>query len=192
MEKVVQDIKVSIVIPTLLRATLNEVKQALQPQCEQLIVIPGSDTIGAKLNKGFSKADGDFFMKCDDDDEYGPNYVQVMLDALGDEMAIALVSPFRVLWNAQVYQLPVPFRSGATLTFPRAVWEQVRFRENLETDVDAWWLHDCSLKGIPIISVSSDQFTARRHSEGHTWTHTHRESVEDLLTRIGPIQTQLA
>jgi glycosyltransferase involved in cell wall biosynthesis len=148
-------------------------------------VAPGT-SIGEKLNSGLAAARGAWCQKMDDDDWYGPAFLDLMMAALAEHRttvcrpAVAFLMPFLFFDVAQweVRQSVVNNLPGATLVFAREDWEHRPFRP-LFQDEDMWFLRDQTRAGAVVLPVRSpgalDAFLAVRHrnlgrDRGHTWT----------------------
>jgi glycosyltransferase involved in cell wall biosynthesis len=140
--------------------------------------------LGIKLNHGVDAARGSLCMKMDDDDWYGPDYLQSSVSAL-------LASRRYVCVPAVVFHLGFLFfdlrtwrihesagynAPGATLLFAKDDWRRRPFRP-LPTDEDVWFYRDQIKAGaMPLPIDSKETFVAIRHrghagTFGHTWTH---------------------
>jgi len=145
---------------------------------------PGTP-IGTKLNRGLEEARGVWCHKMDDDDWYGPAFLDAMISAITDHRAelcrpvVAFLMPFLFFevarWEirrSRVNNLP-----GATLVFAREDWQHRPFRP-LSQDEDMWFVRDQTRWGAIVLPVrsegSTDSFLAVRHKglgedRGHTW-----------------------
>jgi hypothetical protein len=120
----------------------------------------------------------------DDDDWYGPRFLDTLLAALTASQqlvcrpTIAFLRPFLFFHLARwEIRRSEPFNvPGATLLFAREDWQACPFRP-LPGDEDFWFLHDQTRQGVEPLPVDSlETFLAVRHASspvdrGHTWTH---------------------
>src|SRR5262245_22185432 len=109
---------------------------------------PGTP-LGVKLNRGLHAGQGRLCMKMDDDDWYGPTYLETMIAALRTHSTVVCrphvaflggflffdVVHWEVRWSMD-RQI-----SGATLLFARDDWQARPFRP-LSYQEDRWFLRD--------------------------------------------------
>jgi glycosyltransferase involved in cell wall biosynthesis len=150
----------------------------------QLIRMPTGTPLGTKLNRGIETAQGWLCQKMDDDDWYGPRFLETMVSTFMQSRlklcrpAIAFLPSFLFFELArwEVRRSLANNAPGATLMFVREDWEQRPFRA-LRQDEDVWFLLDQVRQGLvalPVIAL--EHFLAVRHrgdvrDRGHTWTH---------------------
>jgi hypothetical protein len=158
--------------------------------------LPPGTPLGSKLNAGIARARGRLIQKMDDDDWYGPEFLTATVAALDRRWKIAcrptlvFLSPFLFfdlarweLRRSRPGQLP-----GATLLFPRDIWEEQPFRP-LPGDEDVWFLLDQARLGAVTTTASAlECYLAVRHTglgadRGHTWTHQATGQALDDYTR---------
>lgn len=160
---------------------------------------PGTP-LGSKLNAGIEMARGRLIQKMDDDDWYGPAYLAAMVDALDESWRVAcrptlvFLSPF-LFFNLSRWEIRrsvTRHMPGATLLFPRDLWEEQPFRP-LPGDEDVWFLLDQKRLGAATVMVAAlDTYLAVRHTElgadrGHTWTHQGSgEPLDDYTLQLSP------
>jgi glycosyltransferase involved in cell wall biosynthesis len=146
-----------------------------------LRVTPGTP-LGEKLNIGIRDASGIFIQKMDDDDYYAPTAIDRLVDALGGpDLAftprmIAGVSPYSILlladWDMRL--APGSNIPGATLCFPRALWEEHPFPA-VSANEDAGFVVGLRNRGVTLRAVNdSSLLVAIRHTgltgdRAHTW-----------------------
>ena len=167
----------------------------------RLVRMPGGATIGDKLNRGMEEARGAWCQKMDDDDWYGPNFLEQMMAAVlakRDEFCrrvIAFLSPFLFfdVANWQVRRSRAGNLPGATLLFARDDWEHRPFRP-LMNDEDLWFLLDQTRDGASlVIARALESFLAVRHrgtasDRGHTWVVQHDgRTLERFLEEERPL-----
>lgn len=150
----------------------------------RLLRMPPGTPLGSKLNAGIAAAGGRFIQKMDDDDWYAPAFLaemQATLAAAWNDRCrptLLFLSPFLFfdlaaweLRRSQPNHLP-----GATLHFPRALWDEHPFRP-LFGDEDTWFLLDHQRRGAARLTCAArDTYLAVRHAtipadRAHTWTH---------------------
>lgn len=150
----------------------------------RLLRLPPGTPLGSKLNAGIAAARGRFIQKMDDDDWYAPTFLAEMQNTLAEAWrdrcrpTLLFLSPFLFfdlaaweLRRSQPHHLP-----GATLHFPRALWDERPFRP-LFGDEDTWFLLDHQRRGAARLTCAArDTYLAVRHAtipadRAHTWTH---------------------
>lgn len=162
-----------------------------------LRVQPGTP-LGSKLNTGIATARGRFIQKMDDDDWYAPPFLAEMQATLAEawrdrcQPALLFLSPF-LFFDLAAWELrrSVPNHlPGATLHFPRSLWEEHPFRP-LFGDEDTWFLLDHRRRGAERHTCAArDTFLAVRHTtvaadRAHTWTHQMTGSLlEDYTSTL--------
>ena len=169
-----------------------------------LLRSPPHTPIGEKLNHGLAAAAGQWCLKMDDDDWYGPPFLSFMMSALAQHRsvvcrpAVAFLMPFLFFeverW--EIRQSLVNNLPGATLVFAREDWQHCRFRP-LFQDEDLWFLRDQTRAGAVALPVRSpgalDSFLAVRHprigtDRRHTWTQqVDGRSLEQYLREERPL-----
>ncbi|MCC6790117.1 MAG: glycosyltransferase family 2 protein [Thermomicrobiales bacterium] len=161
----------------------------------KLVTAATGAPIGTKLNLGLEQASGYLCQKMDDDDWYGPAYIQTFVDAFDQSWRIAcrptcaVVTPF-LFFHVAAWEVRrsadgnVP---GATLFFRRQDWKEAPFRD-LPADEDLWFYQDhLRLGGMPLPITNPDIFMAVRHrgsrrNRGHTWVNQWNNiSLEQFL-----------
>jgi glycosyltransferase involved in cell wall biosynthesis len=156
---------------------------------------PGTP-LGCKLNAGIEVAHGRLIQKMDDDDWYGPRFMQAMVDTLRDRWrsvccpTLLFLSPF-LFFDLARWEVRRSIRGhlpGATLLCPRDMWEDQPFRP-LPTDEDVWFLLDHVRLGATTVAAAAlETYLAVRHAglgddRGHTWTHQGTGQALDDFTR---------
>jgi hypothetical protein len=166
----------------------------------QLLRVAPGTPLGCKLNHGIAGARGGLIQKMDDDDWYGPEFLTSMVAALADSWRIAcrptltFLSPFLFfdLARWEIHRSAPMHLPGATLLFPRDLWEEQPFRP-LAGDEDVWFLFDHARLGASTLTVDAlPTYLAVRHAgiaaeRGHTWTHQGTgEALDDYTQRLEP------
>ncbi len=166
----------------------------------RLLRLPPGTPLGSKLNAGIEHARGRLIQKMDDDDWYGPGYLTAMVAALDERWRIAcrptlvFLSPFLFfdLARWEVRRSRVGHLPGATLLFPRDMWEEQPFRP-LPGDEDVWFLLDQARLGASTVTCDAiATYLAVRHAglgadRGHTWTHQGTgQALDDYTLRLEP------
>jgi glycosyltransferase involved in cell wall biosynthesis len=149
----------------------------------RVVEAPASWTLGRCLNAGVAASRGAVLAKVDDDDLYGPSYLDEAVAALeagrGDvvgktEMYVYLArSRELLLWHPGASRLHQDHVAGGTLLFPRALGERPGFRD-VNRSEDTLFLDDCQRLGRRVYATSRRRTKWRRlDGEGHhTWDAT--------------------
>jgi glycosyltransferase involved in cell wall biosynthesis len=150
----------------------------------RLVRLPPGTPLGTKLNRGVEQGHGSLFQKMDDDDWYGPAFLQNFMSAVIESWSdacrptVAFLKPFLFFelarWRVtRSVEANVP---GATLMFSRWAWERRPFRA-VRRDEDIWFMLDQARIGsVPLPIEALESYLAVRHQgsrsdRGHTWTH---------------------
>jgi glycosyltransferase involved in cell wall biosynthesis len=166
----------------------------------QLLSLPSGTPLGSKLNAGIEIARGRLIQKMDDDDWYGPGFLAAMVERLDTAWrdacrpTLVFLSPFLFfdLARWEIRRSLSGHLPGATLLFPRDLWDEQPFRP-LPGDEDVWFLFDQARLGASTLTVDAiDTYLAVRHAglsldRGHTWTHQGSgEALDDYTLRLEP------
>jgi glycosyltransferase involved in cell wall biosynthesis len=149
----------------------------------RLIRVEPGTPLGTKLNLGVAEARGPLCQKMDDDDWYGPRFLERMVstfwaswqDACRPTLAYLRPFLFFDLPRWEVRRSGEINAPGATLLFQRDSWEERPFR-GVATDEDVWFMIDQMALGVTRLPVRAlEQYLAVRHhgigaERGHTWT----------------------
>jgi glycosyltransferase involved in cell wall biosynthesis len=175
-------------------------EEAVHAAGGRLLRLPAGTPLGSKLNAGIELARGRLIQKMDDDDWYGPAFLATMIEALDESWreacrpTLVFLSPFLFydLAQWQIRRSLTGHLPGATLLFPRDLWQEHPFRP-LPGDEDVWFLLDQARLGASTVKVEGiDHFMAIRHAglsddRGHTWTHQGSGvALDDYTLRLEP------
>ncbi len=172
-------------------------REAVERVGGRLLRLQEPATLGTKLNLGVEAARGVFCVKMDDDDWYGPRYVETMVTAIHDRSVetcrptIAFLTPFLffdiaswVVRRSDDGNVP-----GATLVFAREDWAEAPFR-GLSSNEDMWFYRDQLALGVAPLPVRAPEiYLAVRHTastadRAHTWDlQWHGEELDSYLLR---------
>ena len=129
---------------------VDDSERSVSSLCEgvdgvRYIRVPHTST-GAKLNLGIEAARGDLLHKIDDDDYYGPRFLEASVDhLLGQDPARTLVTRccFLTLVRSDgvLRHSKHGWSTGSSFCFHRDLWRRARFRD-LPSSVDSWFLRD--------------------------------------------------
>jgi hypothetical protein len=140
--------------------------------------VPASVPFGDVLNKAASSASGDVFLKMDDDDWYGPNFISDLQLARMYSGADLVGCPpeftfLEQLWltakDKSVTEVYRNFVAGGTIMVDRAVFRAVGGFRSLRKHVDASLLSAVAEAGGTIYRSHGLGFVLRRSAAGHAW-----------------------
>jgi glycosyltransferase involved in cell wall biosynthesis len=165
-----------------------------------LLRMPSGTPLGSKLNAGIERARGFLIQKIDDDDWYGPGFLDGTVGALAASWGIAcqptlvFLSPFLFfdLARWEIRRSAAGHLPGATLLFPRDLWQERPFRP-LPGDEDTWFLLDQTRLGAVVVQCEAlTSYLAVRHASigidrGHTWVHQGSGELLDDFTQRLPL-----
>lgn len=133
---------------------------------------PQACTLGQCLNYAIDRAEFEYVAKLDDDGFYGEHYLTDAINAFlycGAEIAgkrshyaylrsrRCLALRFPECEHQQVQSVP-----GATMVMRRGLFEELRFPEDVEHDVDTRFQRACTDRGFGIYSIDRYNFVANR------------------------------
>jgi O-antigen biosynthesis protein len=141
-------------------------------------------SLGRKLNAAAALARADVLQKLDDDDYYHPDFLRSTSEALrgqGSRTVVACGS-FLVLLaeTGEVRQAGRGWFAGATLCFPRALWERRPFRDVTRGE-DWFFLQDHAPRRVRL--HRPELFLAVRHGRGHAWITDRGRPVDEAFRR---------
>ncbi|WP_318244405.1 glycosyltransferase family protein [Oerskovia merdavium] len=156
---------------------------ARQSGVENLVLLSAerSQSLGAVLNRMVDAASGDLVSKMDDDDYYGPHYLEDLRHAhyFADAEIVGKAASYIYFQsrNATVINYEshehryTDFVRGATLTGSRAVFREIGFEDRRSSE-DSTFLRAVSLAGGRIYAADRFNFVINRNAApgAHTWT----------------------
>ncbi len=143
--------------------------------------IKESKTLGECLNIGAKHASFDIIAKFDDDDYYGPKYLNEALkafrttkaDVVGKATSYVYFEKDKILTlrNTGRENCYAQHVDGPSIIFRKRVLKKVRFR-NISLGEDYWFCKDCLTNGLKIYSTSRFHHVYMRHANAkeHTWS----------------------
>lgn len=147
-------------------------------------------SLGECLNAGIEQCSYDYVAKFDDDDYYGPHYLQrqmqAMLSANADIVGKATWylyferSSTLALFSRHPENAFVNYVTGATLLIKKEIFNSIRFSAmNVGEDVD--FVAECKEHGFRIYSTDRSDFVGIRRplTSSHTW----QEADEHILNQ---------
>lgn len=147
--------------------------------------------LGRCLNEAAGSVGSAILAKVDDDDLYGPWYLDeavAVLQETGADLVgkmtqyVHLVSSDRlVLFQPGKEHTEVGYVNGPTFVMPRTTWERVRFPHR-RARVDSTFVRGLRAVGGTISTTSRYEFVLGRYPSGHTW-----ETSEDHFLARGEV-----
>jgi hypothetical protein len=143
----------------------------------RLLRLEAGTPIGEKLNRGLALARGPLCQKMDDDDWYGPHFLETMLAAYAAARADACRPSIAYVGGILQFDLAVweihraaeHQVAGGTLFFALDDWLDHPFRP-LPRIEDSWFVNDHVRVGGTAIPVSAvEEFVQVRHHGNHLW-----------------------
>lgn len=148
-----------------------------------------SKNLGHCLNIAAKIAEGEYFLKIDDDDYYGPDYAAEAVAAL--ESGYDFVGKWSIFYLFETDQeviLRPPNRdmqqarhlSGATFAIKSKLVREICFSETLHRGSDADFVERAKKRGITLFSTSAFNFAVGRNSNSsHTWQDNKNDLLKD-------------
>lgn len=153
-------------------------------------------SLGYCYNFGVNKAKYDYIAKFDDDDYYGPKYLEETMKAFKNTQASIVGKGTYFVYFEKLKKLGitkaskensyVTFVAGPTLVFKKKILEKVKFRDISLTE-DKYFQQDSLKNGFKIYSTNRYNFVYIRHgaSSKHSW----KISDKDFLKHCKIIDT---
>jgi glycosyltransferase involved in cell wall biosynthesis len=150
--------------------------------------------LGDRLNVGIAAADGYLCLKMDDDNWYGPGFLETMVGRLladwrdASRASLAGAQPYLVfdLARWKIGRTHERHTAGASVCFRKEDWAACPFR-SIRSAVDYHFLRDQAELGTRLLTVPAPEvYLSVRHggvgnNRGHTWT-----TQEDYLSALPP------
>jgi hypothetical protein len=164
------------------------------PDRVRVLAEPEHRSLGYCLNMAFEASSGSYWLKIDDDDIYGPCYVQDMMlharsidyDLIGKPLVFTLFEQDDALFlDAGMLEFantlhrgswPKGVVCGATLGGRREVLEHQPFPSSRRHGVDSLFLDECSRRDMSLLVADPFNFTCTRNESerSHTWVGNER------------------
>lgn len=152
-------------------------------------------SLGYCLNFGISKAKYNIIAKFDDDDYYGPKYLQQAVNALRYADVVGKYCTFVYFEDSKTLAIRNPKREnkyvlrleGPTLVFRKKVFEKIKFHhKSLGEDIQ--FCKDCLKNGIKLYATDKYNYVYIRHGlkAKHSW-NIKDEFYKKLCRIIGKV-----
>jgi hypothetical protein len=152
------------------------------PTLENIEVVSADErvTLGTATNLGFLRASGDVLTKMDDDDHYGPHYLEDQVSALeySDAEIVGKRSVYAYIagLDTTVLRFPgeehrdVSFVAGPTICMRREVFEELMFPD-VPVGIDTIFFEQARAAGARVYSADRFNFLYMRGRQhvSHTW-----------------------
>jgi glycosyltransferase involved in cell wall biosynthesis len=155
-------------------------RTALAISAARVLAAPAAWTLGECMNAGIEAARGELVAKVDDDDLYGPAYLNEAVAAFRAGMGevigkmevyvqLVLTGELLIIWPGACHH-EQDYLAGPTLLLSTALAREVVFRP-LAVGCDTAFLEDCRAAGHRLYATSRRHFVERRFATSHhTWT----------------------
>ncbi len=140
--------------------------------------------LGTKMNLGIERSRGTIIHKMDDDDYYGPHFLQAAVDRLTGKRISSMI----VAWDCFLVLLAGErqlrfsghgWAAGGTLCFSRRVWRRGPFQD-IPRSVDRRFLEDHHYRVARV--CAPEMYVLVRHG-GNTWNKMDRWRTDDWMRR---------
>lgn len=145
----------------------------------RILEFPETVSLGAALNGCIEYTTAGIVAKIDDDDHYGPAYIEDAVHALMYSGAgiVGKAMHFAYIGEQDITVLRRPgteetliggIPPGASLVLRRSVWDATRFPHRAR-QVDVHFIRGARLAGADVYAASRWEFRVFRGSKNHTW-----------------------
>jgi hypothetical protein len=177
------------------RAAIQARLDALQTPA-RVLRVPARRTLGECMQLGCDESDGRWVFKMDDDDWYGPGYLESQVLALSVSQAGAATKHTQVVHLEQtgtflLWRPGWEFRYtqvswGGGMVIRREVFDMIQWRP-IPRGIDTAFFDDCASHSVPLLAT--DRFNAirmRGRPQDHTWQVPGRYFVSSGRARTLP------
>lgn len=175
--------------------TINDFSSYINDSNVRIFSKPSVVSLGECLNFAIDKCNYDFIAKFDDDDYYGPYYIQeafnVFLnkecDIVGKNKIYYYIEKNKELilkkqGNENSYTNTV---AGSTICFRKSIFEKIKFK-NISSREDYYFNRECIRNGYKIFSSSSYNHILFKHSDENK--HTFISNLDVLISMCDVIR----
>ena len=174
------------------KISLNECKlKATNFDNVKVFQLDETCTLGECLNFGVEKSEYDYISKMDDDDYYGPNYLEDTMNVFKYTDAKITGKSTYFVYFENNNTLGIRYRNweykyvlvvgGGTITVKKEVFDSVKFR-NISLGEDELFLVDCHESEFKIFSSDKYNYVLMRHKnlEDHTWKMHYENLIKEI------------
>jgi hypothetical protein len=160
----------------------------------EVLAVDAGASLGVVLNAAYERASGDYILKMDDDDFYGPHYAEDLLNAFRytDASVVGKRAVYVLLEASGTLALRYPqhehrfahILQGSTITIPRALWEDQHWAD-LPRAVDTEFLRTAAANGSAFYSADRFNYVALRAADkdSHTWKIADEEILQGAVVQ---------
>ncbi|MGL6105108.1 glycosyltransferase family 2 protein [Romboutsia sp.] len=155
-------------------------------------------SLGECLNYGITKCTNDFIAKFDDDDYYGPFYLNEMhniflslkCDIVGKYKTYYYLEKYNklILKNSLIENQYTSSIMGSTLCSKKSIFNNIRFRD-LSRREDFYFNQDCCKKGYKIFASSCFNHIVFKHADNIK--HTFYSDIDILMSKCTEIKSNV-
>ncbi|WP_409295019.1 glycosyltransferase family 2 protein [Peribacillus sp. SCS-26] len=161
----------------------------------KILQFPDETSLGECLNKGVEAASYDVIAKMDDDDYYGPGYLQESYDALKQTGADMVGKSSFYIFLKKLYELrlynpayancwitehdhgqKIHFLCGASLVFNKEIFKRVSF-PSVNLGEDTFFQKLCAEHHMKVYSLSNESYVYIRYDTSQHHTSNVRDSI---------------
>lgn len=172
------------------KLSINDFSAYTNDNSIKIFKLPSIATLGECLNFGVEKCNYRFIAKFDDDDYYGPYYLNEyyklfssnQCDIIGKSRTYYYIEKNKQLMLKRVGSENKYTKSimGSTLCFKKDIFNNVKFK-NISSREDYYFNKDCIKNGYKIFASSSYNHIVFKHSDNNK--HTFLSNIDILIDR---------
>lgn len=160
--------------------------------------LPEITSLGSCLNFGIEKSSYDTIAKFDDDDYYGPYYLDEANQGFIKESCFVLGKQKTYYYLEKYKKLILKRNSkenyytnsimGSTLCFKREVFSKVKFKD-ISTREDYYFCDECIKNGYKLYSTSKYNHLVFKHADKNK--HTFKSNLDILINKCDEIKSNI-
>lgn len=178
---------------------INDFSNYIKDNNIKIFKLPSIATLGECLNFGIEKCNYRFIAKFDDDDYYGPYYLNEyyklfsynQCDIIGKSRTYYYLEKNKQLMLKKIGSENKYTKSimGSTICFKKYIFNSVKFK-NISSREDYHFNKDCINNGYKIFSSSSYNHIVFKHSDNNK--HTFLSNIDILIDRCDVILSNIS
>ncbi|MGL5314592.1 MAG: glycosyltransferase [Peptostreptococcaceae bacterium] len=157
-----------------------------------------SISLGTCLNYAIERSKYNYIAKFDDDDYYGPNYLNEVHDAFNN-FNCQIVGKYKTYYYLEKYKKLILKKDGSqncfvssimgsTICFKKEIFSKVKFRD-ISSREDFYFNQDCNKNGFKIYSTSCYNHLVFKHKDPNK--HTFISDLNILMSRCNEIKSNI-
>lgn len=160
--------------------------------------LPQSTSLGTCLNFGINKSNYNIIAKFDDDDYYGPYYldeankvfIRENCFVLGKQKTYYYLEKYKklILKNSATENNYTQTLMGSTICFKREVFDKVKFRD-ISSREDYFFSSECKKNGYMLYSTSPYNHLVFKHADIRK--HTFKSNIDVLMGMCKEIKSNI-